>query len=117
MNVKLTRIAHLIRPVKTMSVSTLASVPFAEPELFVKWTSIHLFVFVQLVYREILWSLVLMLVVVVLTTVLPMRFAIMHRVAALPEKNVNLFVILEYVPKALNALPEITGKPVLVDQA
>ena len=50
-------------------------------------------------------------------TVLPMRFAIMHRAAALPEKNVNLFVILEYVPKALNALPEITGKPVLVDQA
>ena len=50
-------------------------------------------------------------------TVLPMRFAIMHRVAALPEKNANLFVILEFVPKALTVLPEITGKPVLVDQA
>jgi hypothetical protein len=46
-----------------------------------------------------------------------MRFAIMHQAAALPEKKVNLFVILEYVPKALNALPEITGKLVLVDQA
>ena len=61
--------------------------------------------------------LVLMLVVVVITTVPPMRFAIMHRAAALPEKNVNLFVILEYVPKAPTALPEITGKLVLVDQA
>ena len=58
-----------------------------------------------------------MLVVAVIMTVLPMRFAIMHQAAALPEKNVNLFVILESVPKALNALPEITGKPVLVDQA
>jgi hypothetical protein len=58
-----------------------------------------------------------MLVVAVIMTVLPMRFAIMHRVAASPEKNVNLFVILEFVPKALSALPEITEKPVLVDQA
>ena len=58
-----------------------------------------------------------MLVVAVIMTVLPMRFVIMHRVAALPEKNANLFVILEFVPKALTVLPEITGKPVLVDQA
>jgi hypothetical protein len=47
----------------------------------------------------------------------PMRFVIMHQAAALPEKNVNLFVILEFVPKTLSALPEITEKPVLVDQA
>jgi hypothetical protein len=54
LNVKLTRIALLIRHVKTMSASTHASVPFVEPELFVKWTSTHPFVFVHLVYKEIL---------------------------------------------------------------
>jgi hypothetical protein len=54
LNVKLTRTVPLIKPVKTMSVSTLASVPFVEPELFVKWTSTHLFVFVHQVYKEIL---------------------------------------------------------------
>jgi hypothetical protein len=59
----------------------------------------------------------LKLAVVVIMTAPPMRFVIMHQAAALPEKNVNLFVILEFVPKALSALPEITEKPVLVDQA
>ena len=61
--------------------------------------------------------LVLKLAAAVIVTVLLLKFVTMPLAVALQGKNVNLFVILEYVPKALNALPEITGKPVLVDQA